>query len=232
MNDSARKLIVKGAILAGGQSRRMGGLPKGTLRCDGGLPLAARLLAEATGSGVEEMVIVANEPRAYAHVLCRIIPDRRINMGPVVGIEAALHYFGGKCDAVLILPCDLPEIASNEITTLLRAFENTGAPVVFAETTDGRKHPLCAVVSIGLRADISAALDSGWLCAGRLWAQLGGIGIVFDKVDAFTNLNSPTDVDTWRMNKRKIAPPPRVIRPQRQYRATISSDMSRQRRSI
>lgn len=232
MNDSARKLIVKGAILAGGRARRMGGLPKGALRCDGGLPLAARLLAEATGSGVEEMVIVANEPRAYAHVLCRVIPDRRINMGPVVGIEAALHYFAGKCDAVLILPCDLPEISSSEISALLTAFEHTNAPVAFAETADGQRHPLCAVVSTGLCADISAALDSGWLCAGRLWAQLGGIGIVFDKVDAFTNLNSPTDVDTWRMNKRRIASPLRVRRPQRQYRATIGPDRSRQRRSI
>jgi molybdopterin-guanine dinucleotide biosynthesis protein A len=191
----------------------MAGLPKGTLRCDGALPLVARLLIQATSSGVEEIVIVANEPRTYANVLCKIIPDRRINMGPVAGIEAALYHFAERCDAVLILPCDLPEISSNEIAALLSVFENTGAPVIFAETVDGRKHPLCAVISADLRADVSAAIDSGTLCASDLWAQLGGIGVVFNKVDAFTNLNSPTDVDVWRAKKRKLAPSFRVAQP-------------------
>ena len=202
--NSAPKLIIKGAILAGGQGRRMGGLPKGALRCNGALSLVEQLLVEATRSGVEEMMIVANKPRAYAHVLCRIIPDRRINMGPVVGIEAALHHFDETCDAVLILPCDLPEISANEITALSNAFKEAGAPVVFAETADGQTHPLCAVISTGLRAHVSAAIDSGVLGAGDLWTQLGGTGVLFDKVDAFTNLNSPADVDAWRA--RKAAP--------------------------
>ena len=74
MNTSARKLTIKGAILAGGRARRMGGLPKGTLRCEGTLSLVERLLVQATCSGIEEMVIVANEPRAYAHLPCKIIP--------------------------------------------------------------------------------------------------------------------------------------------------------------
>jgi molybdopterin-guanine dinucleotide biosynthesis protein A len=153
-------------------------------------------------------------------------------MGPVVGIEAALYHFAEKCDAVLVLPCDLPEISSIEISALLCAYERADGPVVFAETPGGQQHPLCAVLSSDLRADISAALNSGRLCAGRLWAELGGMGVVFSKAEAFTNLNSLTDLDTWRAKKRMRPPSLRVMPSDPVPHATISPGTSRQCKSI
>lgn len=209
MNNTKRNLQIKGAILAGGRARRMGGVPKGALLRDGRLSLVERLLIQTEDAGIDETVIVTNEPFSYAEIPCEIIPDLRRNMGPVAGIEAALNYFGAQCDAVLILPCDLPEISANEMSTLLDAFAESDAPVVFAETRDGHRHSLCAVVATDLRTGVSAAIDAGTLRVGTLWVRLGGTGVVFDNVDAFTNLNSVIDVSAWRAGKRIHAAPSR-----------------------
>ncbi len=232
MDNTVHNLVVKGAILAGGRACRMGGLPKGTLRGDGTLSLVERLLMQAARSGIREMVLVGNETRAYAHLPCEIIPDTQINMGPVVGIEAALNYFNMGCDAVLFLPCDLPEISSKEISTLVDAFAGSNAPVVFAETVDGREHPLCAVVSTSLRADVSTAISTGMLCASNLWARLGGLGVVSDNTEAFTNLNSFTDVNAWRARKRTRVVQAPAARSYRTIESAVCSDPPGQCRSM
>jgi len=197
-NNSVHKSTIKGAILAGGRARRMGGVPKGTLRRHGGPSVLEHLLAQTGNAGIEETVIVANEPHAYGFLPCEIIPDTRQNMGPVAGIEAALQHFGDRCDAVLFLPCDLPEISANEIAQLTDAFEGSEAPVVFAETVDGCRHHLCAVVATSLHARVSAAIDTGMLRVGTLWDRLGGTAVVSNNIESFINLNNPRDVESWR----------------------------------
>lgn len=202
MNHSLYKPTIKGAILAGGRARRMGGVPKGTLRYHGGPSVLGHLLTQTENAGIDETVIVANEPHVYGYLPCEIIADRRQNMGPMAGIEAALQHFGDRCDAVLFLPCDLPEISANEIAALTDAFERSDAAVVFAETGDGHRHHLCAVVGTSLRARVSAAIDAGKLRVGALWDRLGGTAIISDNVNAFVNLNTPDDVDNWRVRRK------------------------------
>lgn len=54
---------IAGVILAGGNARRMGGIPKGTVRVDGQLSLLERLVVPMLRCGVEEIVVVANDER-------------------------------------------------------------------------------------------------------------------------------------------------------------------------
>ncbi len=186
-----------GAILAGGKARRMGGIAKGMLSANGHLSLIERLVVHMMRSGVDEIIIAANDERPYTRIGCVVVPDQRIDAGPLAGIEAALGYFAGRYDAVLCLPCDLPSVSWKEMSALLGAFARTGGPVVFAQTESSADHPLCAVVHVDLLDEICAALDEGQSAVHDLWLQVGGTAVHFDNANALANLNSPEDVETW-----------------------------------
>ena len=197
MKDTRTTLRIAGAILAGGKAQRMGGIAKGMLPLGGSLSLIERLVVHLMRAGVEEIIIVANDDRPYTRIGCAIVPDGRMDAGPLAGIEAALGYFAGRYEAVLCLPCDMPSLSWKEMSALLATFVDTGGPVIFAETEDGARHPLCAVVRVDLLDGISAALDQGERAVSDVWPQLGGFAVHFDDPNAFINLNSPGDLDAW-----------------------------------
>lgn len=201
MKDVRTTYRIAGAILAGGKARRMGGIVKGMLPIGGHLSLIERLVVHLMRSGVDEIVIAANEERPYVRIGCAVVPDQRTDAGPLAGIEAALRHFAGRYDAVLCLPCDLPSLSWKEMAALLAAFRRTGGPVVFAQTEDAARHPLCAVVHVDLLHQVSAALDRGESAVQELWLQVGGTAVHFDNPNAFINLNSPDDVDAWLAGK-------------------------------
>ncbi len=197
MKETRTPQRIAGAILAGGKARRMGGIAKGMLSAGGSLSLIERLVVHLMRASVQEIIIVANDDHPYTRIGCAIVPDGRIEAGPLAGIEAALGYFTGRYDAVLCLPCDMPSLTWKEISALMAAFADTGGSVIFAQTEDGARHPLCAVVRTALLDGISAALDRGELAVSDVWSQLGGFALHFDNPHAFVNLNSPGDVDAW-----------------------------------
>jgi molybdopterin-guanine dinucleotide biosynthesis protein A len=232
MDSRIEKLNIGGAILAGGKASRMGGIPKGMLRPDGVLSLIERLLVQAASSGIGEVAIVTNQPDVYAHLPCRIICDRRIDMGPVAGVEAALIHFSGRCDAVLVLPCDLPAFSSREMSHLLRAYASSDAPVVSAETADRRRHPLCAVVAATLLGDIVTAIERGITRIDELWSRLGGSRATFENSEAFINLNSPLDVAVWRAERELPAFSSETIRHDRKRPSSTHARTARLCRAI
>jgi molybdopterin-guanine dinucleotide biosynthesis protein A len=197
MKEAAMNHRIAGVILAGGHARRLGGMPKGTIRAGGQLSLIERLVVHLLRCGVEEIVVAANDAEPYAHLGCAIVPDKRTDAGPLAGIEAALEYFTGKCEAVLCLPCDLPALSAQEMSALLNAFALQGGPVVFAETQHAARHPLCAVIRTNTLPDISAALDRGMRAVGTVWSELGGTAVAFNNPERFTNINSPGDLEAW-----------------------------------
>jgi len=197
MKETRTILRIAGAILTGGKAQRMGGVAKGMLSAGGSLSLVERLVVHLLRAGVEEIIIVANDDRRYTRIGCAVVPDARIDAGPLAGIEAALGYFASRYDAVLCLPCDMPSLSWREMSALIATSIDTGGPVIFAQTQDGARHPLCAVVRVDLLDGISAALDQGERVVSDLWFQLGGFTVGFDDSKAFVNLNSPSDFDAW-----------------------------------
>jgi molybdopterin-guanine dinucleotide biosynthesis protein A len=197
MKDARTTYRIAGAVLAGGKACRMGGVAKGMLQADGSLSLIERLVVHMMRCGVDEIIIAANDERPYTRIGCAVVPDQRNDAGPLAGIEVALAHLAGRYDAVLCLPCDLPSVSWKEMSVLLSAFADGSGPVVFARTQDRARHPLCAVVSTDLLERVSAALDQGELGVGNLWLQLGGAAVPFDNPNAFVNLNSPDDLDSW-----------------------------------
>jgi molybdopterin-guanine dinucleotide biosynthesis protein A len=89
--------------------------PFGVVWWSEGLSLVERLLGHMQQSGVAEMVIAANDIRPYTHLGCAVVTDHRRDGRPLTGIEAALAHYAGRHDAVLCVPCDLPELSAREM---------------------------------------------------------------------------------------------------------------------
>jgi len=189
---------VAAAILAGGNARRLGGIAKGTLDRGGGVSIAGRLIKEIAASGIGDIVIVANDSRPYRSCGVNVISDIRTGIGPLGGIEAALVHFAGRADAVMCVPCDMPNLSAGEMSALQRAFVETEKPVVFAETAGFFWHPLCAVVHIGLQGQIASAIDCGMRKIRDVWRQVGAETVRFSQEDAFFNINEVAYLDRWR----------------------------------
>jgi molybdopterin-guanine dinucleotide biosynthesis protein A len=185
------------AILAGGQASRYGGRPKGLLELPGGASMIERVIGATAGAGIDDVIIVANDVAAYRGPGRPVIPDIREGLGPLAGIEAALEHYGRRCDGVLVLPCDLPAITAKEVAALTAAFATDLPPVVVAETEDGLRHPLCAVVRADVLAPVKHALDAGKLGVHHLWREVGAVPVVFPDPHPFLNINTPGGMEQW-----------------------------------
>ena len=136
---------IAAAIIAGGKATRLGGIPKGILADADGTSIVQRLLEQIAAAGITDVVISANDPSPYAEMNLPVIADRHADIGPMGGIEAVMACLASRCDCVLLLPCDLPNITSQEILRLVRSYEATPGRVVVATPPNGitRFAPSC-----------------------------------------------------------------------------------------
>ncbi len=95
------------AILAGGQSRRMGA-DKALLRLTPGGPSLVERVAAAVGAVADETFLVANDDR-LAFLGLRTVPDAFPGAGALGGIYSAVA--GAAHDHCLVVACDMPFLA-------------------------------------------------------------------------------------------------------------------------
>jgi len=204
MMDNNPRIV--GAILAGGKASRYDGIAKGLLEAYPGITIIQNELKEMASSGIDEAILVSNDPESFSETGLEIVPDIRPGYGPLGGVEAALDHYAGKADAVLLLPCDLPGMTSSEIDRLKMAFLQGKSDVVFAVTGASSWHPLCAIVSVNLRQAVGASIDSDQLSIRDLWRKVGAEKVLFEDAVPFMNINTPSDLERWkeiRANRRK-----------------------------
>lgn len=91
------------AVLAGGQSRRMG-QDKALLEVDGRSLI--EYVLDVTTALADETLIVASERPEYEQFGCRVVPDKFPRSGSLGGIYSALSE--SSSDYCLVLACDMP----------------------------------------------------------------------------------------------------------------------------
>ena len=197
MTEKTKKSVIAGVILAGGNARRLGGIAKGTIEVGEGVSIVEQLIKELARAGVDNIVIASNDSRPYQDSGVKVIPDIRVGTGPIGGIEAGLVHFAGQAEAVMFVPCDMPNITAKEMSALKEAFLETGAPVVFAETAGFFWHPLCAAVHNDMAKEISSAIDRGQRKIRDVWQQVKAVRVQFADETAFLNINNSTDMEKW-----------------------------------
>jgi len=98
---------VSGVVLAGGQSRRMGGSPKALIPF-GERPLVQHIVETVTAV-LPDCLVVTNSPALYAFLGRRMVADVFPDGGSLGGIYSGLAAAGG--DAALCVACDMPFLA-------------------------------------------------------------------------------------------------------------------------
>jgi len=125
------------AILAGGESRRMG--RNKALLPLGGRPLIAHIVAIAQSLS-EDVIVVTKTPEVYEFLGVPLVTDRHEGVGPLAGLHAA--FDATSCPWVIALACDMPFVSRDLLNYLLRC--RTDVDVVMPRV-GGREEPLHAV---------------------------------------------------------------------------------------
>ena len=189
---------VVGVILAGGQSRRMGGGDK-ILRLVGGRSILDRVI-ERLRPQVSRLVLNANgDPERFAANGLPVVADTVPGFpGPLAGVLAGLDWVAAEMpEAVWIVTvaADVPFLPFDLVSRLVHAAEQ-GAELVSAASR-GQTHPVIGLWPIGLREDLRRALVregahsvSGWTSSRRLAI----VDFPAVSVDPFFNVNTPDDL--------------------------------------
>ena len=197
-------MTIAAAVLAGGKASRFGGIAKGLLPVDGRLSIIQRLTGEIAAAGIDEIVLVANDPRPYSFLGKTVIPDLHPGIGPMAGVESALHHLAERYESVLFMPCDMPNISAAEIAALLKAHVAAPHRIIVAEGEELQQYPLCAVVPVDNLASVVETIDSGRYGVGRLWRMLDSVPVCIDDQMRLFDLDTPEDFDRWRQTEGRI----------------------------
>jgi molybdenum cofactor guanylyltransferase len=132
-----------GAILAGGRSRRLGGVNKAALELapSGGASLLDRQLARLRRV-VDRMLIIANDAEAFRATGVPVIPDLWPDGGAMGALHTAVH--SAQTDRTLVMACDMPFVSEALLAHLVEAGRTVD--IAIPRTSRGYE-PLCATYS-------------------------------------------------------------------------------------
>ncbi len=180
---------VNGLLLAGGRSRRFGSDKR--FASFGRVSMVERGLRKLVAA-VPGSVFVApgtnpeTVPGAAAHTVIR---DERPGAGPLAGIVPALRK---SPQGLLVLACDVPNVAASTLESLLLLGLRYGRPV--APRGPRGWEPLVAYYPRGVLTALEAALRGGLLSAQPLLDRLGSIALLGTAAGRLSNVNRPADL--------------------------------------
>lgn len=128
------------AILAGGQSRRLGGRNKASLQV-GGASVLDHQLARLRRV-VDRTIIIANDREAFRASGVPVIQDLTPDAGALGALYTAVH--AARTDRTLVMACDMPFVSEPLLAFLVEAGRT--ADIVIPRTARGYE-PLCATYS-------------------------------------------------------------------------------------
>ncbi|MPZ23144.1 MAG: molybdopterin-guanine dinucleotide biosynthesis protein B [Dehalococcoidia bacterium] len=196
-----RSRVAPVAILAGGDSTRMG-RDKATIELPGGGTPLERTVATATGFGAR--VLVASRHRELHESMTRVagvefVEDGNGGQHPARGIAGALEVAG---EGVIAVPCDSPGLRSAVLERLDRNAERTGSDFV-AFAPGGRLRPLPGFYAPGCLPHLHAIASASrplWTLAALVSTTILSEHealAVDPTLESFRSLNTPDDWDRW-----------------------------------
>lgn len=190
---------IVGLLLAGGQSRRMGGGDK-CLRPLGGRPLLSHVIERAAPQ-VATLVLNANgDAERFAPFGLPVVPDTVGGFaGPLAGVLTGLEWAAAnRPDArwVATFATDAPFLPRDLVARLVAAVSEAGADLACA-ASGGRDHPVFGLWPVALRDDLRRAMVEEDLRKVDIWTGRYRLArAIFDAapVDPFFNTNRPDDL--------------------------------------
>lgn len=181
---------LRGLVLAGGRSTRMG-RDKAVLAYHGRdqLQVAFELLDEVAGPNfVSVRADQTSDPlRArYAQVI-----DGTLGVGPVAGILAALRT--RPAAAWLVLACDLPFLDASTLRALIAGRDPSRVATAFRSAYDGLPEPLCAIWEPQCEPLLADFVAADGRCPRKFLLAHAARIIELPRSNALDNINSTTE---------------------------------------
>lgn len=192
-------------ILAGGQSRRMGGGDK-TLIDIGGKSMLGHIV-DRLSPQTEHIILNANgDPARFADFGFPVVADPVGDYaGPLAGILAGLTYARDHAPGaryVVSVAGDTPFFPKTLVSRLLTAVP-TDRPVIALSSSHDRLHPVFGLWPVALAGDLHDWLSIGQ--SGKVLAFVDrheSVEVAFEDdetgMDPFFNANRPEDLETAR----------------------------------
>jgi len=194
--------ITAAVVLAGGQSRRMGGGEKFLLDL-AGQSLIQHVLSRLRPQ-VGPVVIAANcNPTLLADCAVPVVADAPPSRGPLSGLLAGLRWatkHAPNCTHVLSVAADTPFIPRDLLARLRAGMKGSGSVAI--ATSAGRRHPVIGLWPASIREPLVDFLDRS--ASPSMMEFLGGLDwatVDFpleNGHDPFFNVNTPADLNEAR----------------------------------
>ncbi len=190
---------VVGFLLAGGQSRRMGGGDK-CLRELGGRTILSRIV-ERLRPQVGPLLLNANgDPERFRSTGLTVVADVVEGFaGPLAGILTGLRWAAENvpdCNWVVSVPTDAPFVPLDLVARLREAAEREGADLARVSSA-GRPHPVVGLWPPRLADALAGALVEEDIRKIDVWTarhSLVTVDFSIEPVDPFFNANKLEDL--------------------------------------
>lgn len=202
------KSAIAGVLLAGGQSRRMGGGDKGLMDI-GGSTMLGRVIARLSPQ-VAQLAINANgDPARFAEFGLPVVADTiEGHVGPLAGVLSGLRWAQAVMPGathIVTASTDAPFLPLDLVAKLAdRLAENPEKAIALAKS-DGHLHPVIGLWPVNLADDLETALGEGVRKVLHWTDRHGTLGVDFEftdiagrAIDPFFNANTPEELNEVR----------------------------------
>lgn len=186
-------------VLAGGQSRRMGGQEKAFIEL-AGRALLRHVLDRVKPQAGAILLNANGDPARFADFGMPVRQDVVAGFaGPLAGILTGMEWAAEihpEAPFLLTVPCDAPFVPDDLIARLDAARRNKGAALALARS-GGRDHPVVGLWPVAERFNLRRALVDEDIRKIALWTDRFAVAhadFSTDPVDPFFNVNSPEDL--------------------------------------
>jgi len=184
---------LKGVVLAGGRSRRLG-TDKAAVDLAGSSLLDRAVTTSGLVVGEVVVAVAADQLSEPLRARYNLLADRFSNAGPAAGIFAAHEY--DPHAAWLVLACDMPLVDAAVIRMLTDARDPAvDATVVCVEQ---EVEPLCAIYEPSTLANFLARVEAGGNTSPRAWLRDCRLKRVQAGPELLISVNTGADLEIVR----------------------------------
>lgn len=188
-----------GCILAGGLSRRMGGLEKAFIPL-GGKPLLMHVLMRVERQVGMAILNANGPPERFLGISPNVAPDSVDGFpGPLAGVLTGLEWAQANAPHikwVVTVACDTPFLPRDLVSGLHQAVERDGADMACA-ASGSRTHPVFGLWPVALAGDLRKAIVEEGVRKVDAWTDRYKLAVARfpdTPYDPFFNTNRPEDI--------------------------------------
>lgn len=192
---------ILGVILAGGQSKRMGGGHKGLIKLQK-KPLCLHAIERLRPQVSSVILNVNTHEELFAQFSLRLIKDSLDSFaGPLAGVLAGMDWASENgYEYIVTAAADTPFFPLNLVNDLVQVMKKDNCSIVMASTISCKEkkniHPTFGLWKVDLREDLRESLNEG-VRKMIVWTDKHAYSyskFKQDRFDPFFNINTPEDL--------------------------------------